>query len=86
MNVVESLVRLPFDVLCRRKVNRIAADIYRIRILIHTDPVNLHHSRERQMLKVDETEVLGKPQVDDEVLSVRSLVKYVFYNRLQNVP
>ena len=74
------------DVSFGRERVRITANVDVVRVLIYADPVDTHRRGEHKIVVVDETEVLGKPQVDDEVLSVRSLVKYVFYNRLQNVP
>ena len=61
--------RLLLDILRRWEVGGIAADIYSIWVLVHTNPINLHDRRENNVLKIDETEVRGHAQVNEDVLS-----------------
>lgn len=67
------------DVLGRRKPDRVAANVNRVCRLIHTDPIDAHGRREGEVLEVDEAEVLGHAEVQDEVLS--ALISFIVSRR-----
>ena len=46
----------------------VTADILLVRVLVHTDPVDLHRGRERKVFNIHETEVLRHAQVGNEIL------------------
>lgn len=50
------------------EVLRVAADVDGVWLLVDADPVDAHRRGEREMLDVDEAEVLGHAQVHDDVL------------------
>lgn len=52
------------------EVVRITANVDLVGVLVDSDVVDLHGRRENEMLKIDETEVPGHAQVDDEVLQI----------------
>lgn len=56
------------DVLRRREVRRVATDVPLSLALVYPDVVDVHVDRERQMFKVDSTEVRRHAQVGDQVL------------------
>ena len=60
--------RLLLDILRRWEVGGIAADIYSIWVLVHTDPINLHDRRENNVFEIDETKVERHSEVKDDVL------------------
>ena len=65
-------VGICFDVLADvglgREVRWFAADVLPPFRLIHTHVVNLHVHRERYVFKINETEVFGHSQIDDNIL------------------
>lgn len=68
---------LLIDVCLSREVLGITADVDVIGVLVDTDVVDLHSCRESQVLKIDESEVPGHPQVDDEVLGEGGLLSAI---------
>ena len=56
------------DVCLRREVLRVATDIDLVLVLVHANVIHAHLGRERQVVKVDETEVGRHAQVGDDIL------------------
>ena len=56
------------DVRLGREVGRVAADVGRVRVLVHTHPVDAHLRGEGEVLIVDEAELLRDTEVNEDVL------------------
>jgi hypothetical protein len=56
-----------FDVLRSREVLRAASDVHLALGLVHSDPVDTHLRREREVLDVDLAEAVRDAQVGDDV-------------------
>lgn len=63
-----------FDVLRRRVIRRVTADILLIFVLIDTDPINTHGCGQDQVLKVNATEIKRESKVGNDVLTRRSVI------------
>ena len=81
MKVRYNYENLRVDVRCCRKIIRITAIVLAARILVDTNVVHTHSGWERQVVEVDETEVLGHTEVDDEVLGNKGVGKTVRLNQ-----
>lgn len=61
----------PVDICLGREIFGITAKIDVVRVLVDSNVVDLHCRGELQVLNIDETEISGHAQVDDEILEVK---------------